>query len=79
MVVRGEDAIKEVLPVIEVDKSALKSLYIGRPLFMSNVVCGRDDFVEGDIVAAFCGKVFVGIYKRSSEEIIFGRSEFVFN
>jgi H/ACA ribonucleoprotein complex subunit 4 len=79
MVMRAEDAIRKVLPVVEVDKSALKSLYIGRPLFMSNVVSGKEDFVEGDFAAAFCGDVFVGIYRRSSEEIIFGRPEFVFN
>ena len=79
MVVPAEDAIRKVLPVIEVDKSALKSLYIGRPLFASNVISGGDNIKEGDIVAAFCNEVFVGIYRRSSEEIIFGRSEFVFN
>jgi H/ACA ribonucleoprotein complex subunit 4 len=79
MVVPAEDAIRRVLPTIEVDKSAVKSLYIGRPLFMSNVISDKGDFKEGDYVAAFCGEVFIGIYRRSSEEIIFGRPEFVFN
>jgi hypothetical protein len=89
MIVPAEDAIREVLPSIEVDKSAVKSLYIGRPLFMSNVIgaevkgkkvfAGDRVIVEGDYVAVFCGKVFIGIYRRSSEEIIFGRSEFVCN
>ena len=78
MVMPAEEAIREVLPVVEVDKSALKSLYIGRPLFANNV-SGGDGLKEGDFFAAFCGEVFVGIYRRTSEEIIFGRSEFVFN
>lgn len=79
MIVPAEDAIREVLPVIKVDKSAVKSLYIGRPLFMSNVVSGGDGIKEDDIVAVFCGEVFIGVYRRSGEEIIFGRSEFVCN
>ena len=32
-----------------------------------------------DRFAVFCGKQFVGIYRRTTEELIFGRSEFVFN
>ena len=81
MVVPAEDAIREVLPVVEVDKSAVKSLYIGRPLFASNVVACEESerLKEGDFFAAFCGEVFIGIYRRGCEEIIFARSEFVFN
>ena len=79
MVMPAEEAIRKVLPVIEIDKSALKSLYVGRPLFASNIISGNEGFKEGDFAAAFCGEVFVGIYRRSSEEIIFGRPEFVFN
>jgi len=78
MVVRAEDAIKKVLPVAQVDKSAIKSLHTGKPLYSSNVE-GGDDLKNGDVFALFCGEDFVGIYKRGSEEIIFGRSEFVFN
>jgi predicted rRNA pseudouridine synthase len=76
MVVPAEEAIREVLPVIEVDKSALKSLYVGRPLLKSNVV-GGVDVGEGEIFALFCGNVFVGVYRRS-EGGVFGRAEFVY-
>ncbi len=86
MVVPAEDAIRKVLAVVEVDKSAIKSLYIGRPLFSNNVIkIGRspmDDSGEpneGDVFALFCGEIFVGIYRKTGEEIIFARSEFVFN
>jgi H/ACA ribonucleoprotein complex subunit 4 len=79
MIVPAEEAIRKVLPCVEVNKSALKSLYIGRPLFADNVLKSADGIVEGDVFAVFCGDVFVGAYRRGSEEIIFGRSEFVFN
>jgi H/ACA ribonucleoprotein complex subunit 4 len=78
MLVPAEDAIKKVLPVVEVDKCAIKALHIGKPLFSNNVV-KESKLKEGDVFALFCGKQFVGIYKRTSGDIIFGRSEFVFN
>jgi len=55
MIVRAEDAIRKVLPVIEVDKSALKSLYTGKPLFSSNVK-GGEDLKAGEVFALFCGE-----------------------
>jgi len=79
MVVPAEDATRKALAGVEVDKSAVKSLYIGRPLFANNVIGNVDNITEGEVVAAFCGDVFVGVYRRSGEEIIFGRSEFVCN
>ncbi len=78
MVVAAEGAVREVLPVVEVDKSILKSLYIGRPLLRSNVVGGVDVGV-GEVFALFCGDVFVGTYKRSGKDAVFGRAEFVKN
>jgi len=79
MLVPAEDAIKKVLPVVKVDKSAIKSLHIGKPLFKSNILGNSSNINEGDVFALFCGSEFVGIYKRGNEEIIFGRSEFVYN
>jgi len=79
MIMNAEDAIKKVLPVVEVDKSALKSLYIGRPLFANNVISKDNKLKKGDIFALFCKNEFVGIYRKTGEEIIFGRSEFVCN
>ena len=78
MLLPAEDAIKKVLPVVEVDKSAIKSLHTGKPLFLSNII-GKPKLKSGDFFALFCGKQFVGIYRRTDEEIIFGRSEFVYN
>ncbi len=78
MLVPAEEAIKKVLSVVEVDKSAIKSLYIGKPLLTSNIV-GKPELKTGDVFALFYKEKFIGIYKKTSEEIIFARSEFVFN
>jgi H/ACA ribonucleoprotein complex subunit 4 len=78
MLLPAEDAIRKVLPIVEVDKSAIKALHTGKPLLQSNVK-DTADVVPGDFFAAFCGAQFVGIYKKTDEEFIFGRSEFVFN
>ena len=88
MVVPAEEAIREVLPVVEVDKSALKSLYVGRPLLARNVVSRGDGLQvtgngykikEDEVFALFCGDVFVGTYKRIGGDALFGRAEFVKN
>jgi len=79
MLVRAEDAIRKVLDVVEVDKSAIKSLHTGKPLFRSNVKEDVSKFKEGDVFAIFCGEQFVGVYRRTSEDVIFARSEFVYN
>ncbi len=90
MIVPAEIAIRKVLPYVDVDKSALKSLHIGRPLFTNNIVVRDGGLVawwlgglvgkelkEGDFFSAFCEDEFVGVYRKSGEEIVFGRSEFV--
>lgn len=78
MVVPAEDAIRKVLPFVEVEKCAVKSLYTGKPLLISNVL-GSPKIKAGDVFAVFCENIFIGIYKREKEENIFGRPEFVCN
>ena len=78
MLVSAENAIKKVLPVVKVDKSAIKSLHNGKPLFSSNII-GDFDLKENNVFALFCESSFIGIYRKSGEEIIFARPEFVFN
>lgn len=78
MIVPAEEAIRKVLPCVEVDRSALKALYQGKPLLISNVI-GGEELKEGDDFAVFCGDVFVGVYRRTGEGFVFGRSEFVCN
>lgn len=78
MLVDAQDAIRKVLVTLEVDKSAIRSLYIGRPLLASNVL-GKEEIKEGDSFATFCEGKFIGIYKKTNEKSIFGRPEFVCN
>ena len=79
MLIPAEIAIKKVLPLIEVNEKAIKGLMIGRPLFTDQITKNNSDIKEGDNFSAFCKDRFLGIYRRTNEEIIFGRSEFVFN
>ena len=67
------------LPIsIKVDKSAVKSLYIGKPLFISNII-GSPKIENGEVFALFCEKIFIGIYRKISNKVIFAKPEFVFN
>ena len=79
MLVPAEDAIKKVLPFVEVEKKAIKGLYIGKPLFRDSIIGDIGKIDVDDRFAVFCGEQFIGIYRRTTEEVIFGRSEFVFN
>ncbi|MFH1290961.1 MAG: RNA-guided pseudouridylation complex pseudouridine synthase subunit Cbf5 [archaeon] len=78
MLIPTEDAIKKVLPFVQIEKRAIKSLFTGKPLFLNDII-KAPSFEEGTSFAVFCGKQFIGVYRRTSEEIIFGRSEFVYN
>lgn len=79
MLVPAEDAIKKVLPFVEIEEKAIKGLYIGKPLFRDNIIGDIGKIKVDDRFAVFCGEQFIGIYRRTTEEIIFGRSEFVCN
>lgn len=79
MLIPAEVAIKKVLPFIEVDKKAIKSLMVGKPLFLHTITKNNPSIKKDDVFSAFYKNQFLGIYRRTSEEIIFGRSEFVFN
>jgi H/ACA ribonucleoprotein complex subunit 4 len=79
MIVPAEVAIKKVLKFVGVEKRAVKSLHNGKPLFLRDVVGEVPRFNEGDRFSVFCGKKFIGVYRKTSEDMIFGRAEFVYN
>ena len=79
MIVPAEVAIKKVLKFVKVDKRAVKSLHNGKPLFLRDVVGEIPQFNEGDRFSVFCGKSFIGVYRKTNEKAIFGRAEFVYN
>lgn len=78
ILIPAEEAIKKVLPVVEIVHEAIKALYTGKPLFKKDCVV-RPKFRVGEVFAVFCEERFIGIYKKTNEEIILGRPEFVFN
>jgi len=79
MLMPAEDAIKKVLPFVSVEKRVLRALYNGKPLFKKDVIGKITKFKDGDHFSAFCGDVFVGIYRKTKERGILGRAEFVKN
>ena len=79
MLIPAEVAIKKVLKSFEVDKRAVKSLHNGKPLFRKDLIGSVEKIKDKESFALFCGKNFIGVYKKTSEKEIFGRAEFVFN
>ncbi len=79
MIMPGEEAIKKVLPVIEVKKSALKNLLTGKPL-MKKYLLPKEKVPTKEIFAVFSEGNFVEIARKVDEGGgVFGRAEFVFN
>lgn len=79
MIIPAEVAIKKVLKSVAVEKRAVKSLHNGKPLFLRDIVGDVPQFDNGERFSLFCGKKFIGIYRKTSEDVIFGRAEFVYN
>jgi len=70
-----EDAIKKVLPVIQIPDKNLKQLLTGKPLH-------KQDLAETELperFAAFIAGKFIGVYRKVNEGEIFARAEFVYN
>ena len=94
MLTPGEEALKQVLPVVEVKPSAVKQLHTGKPLFKKDLVnevklkkvnqrfpCFQspERLKKDDVFAVFCGERLIEIAKRTDEREIFARSVFVKN
>lgn len=76
MLTSGEEAIKKILPVIQVEKTCVKQLLTGKPLFKKDI---KGELPKEDIFAVFCGNRFIEISKKTKEKGIIGKAEFVFN
>jgi len=78
ILIPGEEAIKKVLPVVEVNEESLKKLYNGSPIFRELLL---EDLriKEGEKFAVFCGDVFVGVYVSGKEKNILAKPVFVYN
>ena len=78
ILIPGEEAVKKVLPVVEVNEESLKKLYNGSPIFREFLF--QDLRIkEGEKFAVFCKEIFVGVYLSGKENNILARPVFVYN
>lgn len=78
MILPAQEAIKKVLPIMEVNKSCIKHLHTGKPIFKKDVI---SEIPSEQIFAVFSGKRFIEIAKKDNEkgQDILARPLFVFN
>ncbi len=73
ILVPGEEAIKQVLPVVQIDKN-IDQLLVGKPLMKSDV-----SKIPKEKFAIFQNERFIAIMRPVNEGDIIARPEFVFN
>lgn len=71
----AEEAIKKVLPAIQLEEKNLKQILTGKPLTKQDIKKISTD----EKFAAFMKEKFIGVYRRVNEGDIIARAEFVFN
>lgn len=76
ILVPAEEAIKKIMPDIQLNESSLKQILTGKPLMKKDIIWNIPD---SEIFAVFFGEKFIGIYKKTSEGDIVAKPEFVFN
>ena len=72
----AEDAIKKVLPFLQINDDDLKHLLTGKPLMKSDF---KDKIPKDKVFSAFIGERFIGVYKKFEDGDIVAKAEFVFN
>ncbi len=77
MIVPAEEAIKQIMPSIQVKEKSLKSLLTGKPLMKKDI--SEKSKVPESVFAVFLKERLVGIYRSSREGDIVARAEFVIN
>ncbi len=78
MLIPAEDAIKKIMPIVQVKKTALKQLLTGKPLFKKDIA---GEIPEEDIFSVFHKDKFIEIVEKTNEkgEDIMAKALFVFN
>jgi H/ACA ribonucleoprotein complex subunit 4 len=72
----AEEAIKKVLPFIQIKEENLKQFLDGKPLMKHDL---KDKLPKEEIFATFIGERFIGIYHKHTEGDIIAKAEFVYN
>lgn len=72
-IIPGEEALREIFPVVEVKKELIEKLLTGKPIHEGEVVKGK---VEDKFIV-FDGKRFIGVYKKVDEGRVIAKPQFV--
>ena len=76
ILVPAEEAIKKVLPFVQLSDKNLKKILTGKPLTKDDLI---SDLPEEEKFAAFHENNFIGVYHKVSEKDFIAKAEFVFN
>ncbi len=75
ILIPAEQAIKKVLPAVQISDKNIKKILTGKPLAEEDLL----EPIHEDIFAAFYDDKFVGVYHTAKEGDIVAKAEFVFN
>lgn len=75
ILVPAEQAIKKVLPVVQLNSKNLSQILTGKPLREEDL----EKIPNEEIFAAFHNYTFIGVYRKSDNETIVAKPEFVYN
>ncbi len=75
-IIPGEIILK-IYPAVQIKKSHMKKLWNGSPLYKKYLKNSKEE-TDSEKFCVFSEKVFVGVYRKTTEKEIFGRPEFVF-
>jgi len=76
MIIPAEDAIKQILPEVQVKEKSVKQLLTGKPLFKEDI---KGKIPNEELFAVFHKDNFIEIAKKLNQGDIVARPEFVFN
>ncbi len=83
LLISGQEAIKKIMPVVNVKKSAVKQLLTGKPIYKNDLIDKLPGKNQGDIFAVFCKNDFIevattNILEKKHKDIV-AKPLFVFN
>lgn len=75
IIIPGE-IISELFPVVQIKEDSVSRILHGQPVYIKNLI-KKERFNAGEVVCAFYGNEFVGVFKVVSQGKVFARAEFV--
>jgi len=72
----AEEAIKKVLPFVQLSDKNLKKILTGKPLMKEDLI---NNLPKEEKFSAFIKERFIGVYHKVNEEDIIAKAEFIYN